>query len=145
MRKYLLPSAICLALGLGFAVAQNITKGLQVSQDPTGAFGVDTSNNVYFPAHVLNTGLAPTFGTCGGGTPSIVGSDFAGEITTGTATATCNIAFRSAYVATPWCVLSSQNFVTATPTGYSVSPSGITFTQLSASTVKVNYICSGSK
>jgi hypothetical protein len=35
MRKYLLPSAICLLLGLGLGFAQSINKAIQLSPDTT--------------------------------------------------------------------------------------------------------------
>src|SRR5258708_7527019 len=97
MSKYIILSLLILALGLGLAVAQNITKTLQLSQDATGAFGVDTSNGVYFPGHILSTGKpAPALTACvTAGTPTLVGTDFSGVITAGTTASTSSWASQS--------------------------------------------------
>ena len=96
MRKYLLPSALILALGLGFAFAQNITQGLQGAQD--GRFiGVDANKNVYWPGHMLwsTTGGAasgtPVLSGCvTGGSLTIAGTDWYSTITAGsTASTSC--------------------------------------------------------
>ena len=92
MKRYILPSLLILALAGGLAFAQSITKALQLSQDASGAFGVDTTNNVYFPGHVLTTGRAgpaPALSACiTGGSPTLVGTDVAGTITGGTTAST---------------------------------------------------------
>ena len=146
MKRYLLPSALILALGLTYALAQTITKSIQLTQAANGVIGMDSTNNVYFPTHVLNLGLAPAVSSCGGGTPAIAGSDFAGVVTLGTSATGCIITFKKAYAATPWCVVSSQSAAVAvSPFTYSVSPTAITEVQPSTSSNLINYICSGSK
>ena len=145
MRKYLLPSALILVLGLGFAVAQNITKALQLSQDATGAFGVDASNNLYFPGHILS----PTAGKLvpsitGTGTPTLVGTDTAGLITMGTSATTATAVFGTAYLSVPWCVVSWQNLgSTTTPVSYTLATTSIALTQGTTSGNLVNYFCTG--
>lgn len=131
-----------LLLGGGYAVTQNINKALQLSQDATGAFGVDTNNNVYFPGHILSTGPGtPTLTACGTGTPVIAGTDTAGVVTMGTSATGCVITFAKAYASVPWCVVSWQ----ATPLAsqlYTVTATAITTIQTSASANKLNYVCS---
>jgi hypothetical protein len=58
-------------------------------------------------AHVDTTsGLAPSLASCGSGpSPSIVGNDWAGEITTGGGATSCNPSFSHAYVSTPKCLI----------------------------------------
>lgn len=145
MKKYLLPSALILVLGLGYALAQNINKAIQLSQDATGAFGVDSSNNVYFPAHVLNTALAgaPTVAAAAG-TVTITGSDFAGTVVGAAAsTSTVTVTFKAAYLAAPTCVLISQNSATS-PLAYNAVATGINITTaMGASTA--NYVCTGAR
>ncbi len=141
MRKYLLPSALILALGLGLALAQNITKSLQLNQSASGAFGVDASNNVFFPAHILSFGKAPTIGN--GCTLTAGGSDAIGHLTWGSSSTGCTITFAQAYGAAPTCVVSSQT--AATPVGYTTGTSSMTFTSVSATGLLVNYFCSGSQ
>ena len=149
MRKYLLPSALILVLGLGFAIAQNITKSVQLSQDPSGPIGFDTSSNVYFPAHVLTTnGLqgvpSPTAISGSVITIDANATDFSGTITGGgVSSSNGTLTFSKAYLATPHCVVTSQNPGTS-PVAYNVVPSGINITSgIGASTI--NYVCSGAK
>jgi hypothetical protein len=144
MRKYLLPSLLILILAGGWSVAQVINRAVQLSQDATGAFGVDTNNNVYFPGHVLSTGPGTPALTSCGTTPSIVGSDTAGEVTTGTTNTGCVVTFNKAYLAKPWCVVVSQS-PSATPAVYTTVTTSITVTLAANSSVLFDYVCSGSK
>ena len=145
MRKYLLPSALILAFGLALAFAQNINKALQLSQDATGAFGVDTNNNVYFPGHILTTGPGtPVVTSCGGGTPTIAGTDFAGTVTQGTSAAGCTITFNKAFVAAPTCIINTATM--ASPISWTTSTTAITeVNYASPSSEIINYICTGAK
>lgn len=140
MRKYLAPSALILILGLGLALAQTITKSVQLSQDNTGPFGVDANFNVYFPAHILNTGNGQPLPTITGtGTPSITGTDTAGIITMGNAATTAIALFGRAFVTAPVCVLGWQAVLAAET--YSASVTGITITQTGASANAIGYTC----
>ena len=150
MRKYLLPSALILVLGLGFAIAQSITKSVQLSQDPLGPIGYDTQGNVYFPAHILTTnGMngAPTVHTDGGLTAATIdanATDFTGTITGGAAqTGAVQIVMSKAYVAVPHCVVTSQNMVTS-PINYNLVATGINITTQIGAAI-INYVCSGAK
>jgi hypothetical protein len=145
MRKYILPSLLILALGAGLAVAQTISKAIQLSQDATGVFGVDTGNNVYFSNHVLNTSQGQTLATVAGtGSPSITGTDVAGTITMGTSATTATVTFGRAYLSVPNCVASwlSGN-ATSSPTAYTPATTSIAFTQTATSANKVSYFCTG--
>ncbi len=145
MKKYLLPSALILAFGLALALAQNINKAIQLSQDATGAFGVDTNNNVYFPGHVLTVGPGtPAVTSCGGGTPTIAGTDTAGTVALGTSAAGCTITFSKAYLAAPTCILNTATM--ASPISWTTSTTAITEVNYAAvSSQVVNYICTGAK
>ena len=79
LRRYLLPSLLILLLGGVYAGAQSITKALQLSQDATGSFGVDTNLGVYFPGHILSPtgGARPAPTVTGSGTPT--GPAYAGS------------------------------------------------------------------
>lgn len=140
MRKYLLPSLLVLALAAGFAWAQNITRGVQMSQDPTGPIGSDTSNNLYFGrgSHFLTFGAQPPVLTsCGSGV--ITGSDTMGVLSpAGVATTTCTLTFTQAYLTAPGCVFAPMGSSTW-PT-YTTSTTAITVTTLIAS-VKYAYQC----
>ena len=143
MRKYLLPSALILVLGLGLALAQSITKAIQLSQDATGAFGVDTSNNVYFPGHILSTAPVPTVGT--GCTLTSGSSDSQGAITYSSNSIGCTLTYGKAFLTAPNCVASDQTATIVTAIGYTTVTTSISFTSLSANGLVVNYICTGAK
>ncbi len=116
MRKHLAPIAICLALGLGLAGAQTINKALQLSQDATGSFSVDSFLGVYFPGHILSPSggarPAPTVSS-GATTPTITGTDTAGTITVNAAATTVTAVFGTAYGAAPVCVVTPNDIGTA--------------------------------
>ncbi len=142
MRKYLLPSALILLFAAGFAGAANINKALQLSQDATGAFGVDTNLGVYFPGHILSPTAGRVLPTVTGtGTPTISGTDTAGTITMGTSATTATAVFGTAYVSVPSCIVSPQNAFTTTNISYTLATTSIALTQNSTSGNKINYHC----
>jgi hypothetical protein len=143
LRQYLLPSLLVLALAGGLAGAQTINKAIQLSQDASGAFGVDTTNNVYFPGHILATGAAgPAPTVVGTGTPTIAGTDVAGTITMGASATTAIATFGRAYVTAPSCVLSNQTAVSSTSNiAYTILTTSISISQPSTSGNLINYHC----
>lgn len=145
MKKYLLPSLLILACFLGGAIAQNITKAIQLSQDPTGLIGYDTNNGIYLPGHLLSTtrgGPAPTVtgATCGTTAPSVAGTDFMGLITVGTsATTSCVLTFGTPYVTAPVCVVSPRAALAALSAATTTTT--MTITQTSTASDVIAYIC----
>lgn len=148
MKKYLLPSGLILLLGLGLAVAQQTFRAIQLSQDTTGIFQVDTNFGVYFPGHLLMSGTnrpAPTVnGT--GSTPTIASTstDNSGTVTAGTSSSVINIVFGQAFLSVPNCVVTWQSPGTVTsPLNYTVVATGINVAQGATTGDKINYWCSG--
>lgn len=148
MKKLLLP--ILLLCGLAsWAIAQNITKAVQLSQDPSGLIGYDTSNNIYLPNHLLTTtrgGPAPTVtgSTCGTTAPSVVGTDFAGTITVGSsATTSCVLTFGTPFVTAPTCLLTPKSAILAA-LSYAASTTALTITQTSTASNTISYLCTSS-
>lgn len=138
IRKYLAPVGLILALSLGLAFAQNITKSVQLSQDPSGPFGVDSANNVYFQKKILSVStIAPVPSSCGT-SPSVIGNDAVGKLTTGSGATTCTLTFVTAYNVAPACIFQTQG--AATQPTFTTSTTAATFTVDIASTV-YNYIC----
>ena len=129
-------------LVLGAAIAQSITKSIQLSQDGSGPIGYDTQGNSYFPGHLNNSAGAPSLAGCGT-SPSVTGTDTGGVITEGTGTLTaCHLDFKTAFNATPFCVASTTN--ATTPIGVTATAGGINFLHLSSAAVATfNYICIG--
>lgn len=145
LRLYLLPVLLILALAGVASVAQTVNRAIQLSQDTTGAFGVDAQNNIYFPSHLLipsNTNT-PVPSITGTGTPTISGTDVAGLITMGTSATTATAVFGRAYLSVPFCVVSWQAPMngTATPIAYVLATTSIAITQGSTSANKINYFC----
>jgi hypothetical protein len=150
MRNRLLSTAlgVGLALGIGFAGAQTINKALQLSQDATGSFAVDSFLGIYFPGHVLSPtgGTRPAPTVAGIATTTITGTDTAGVITMGTSATTAIATFGTAYGSVPWCTVTPQNtFVAGTSSlAYTLATTSITLTQNSTSGNKINYFCTSS-
>lgn len=144
--RFLLPALICLALGGTFAIGQTFRAAVQLSQDTSGAFLVDSNNNLYLPKRLMSptsnvNNPAPT--VTGTGTPTVSGTDTAGTITMGSSATTATLLFSSAYGATPNCVLSPQNAFTTTNISYTIVTTSIAITQNSTSGNKINYFCTG--
>lgn len=142
MKRILAPILLILGLAGGLAFAQNITKGLQLSQDGSGPIGYDTNGATYFPGHINSTarvGAIPVLSTCGTA-PSFTGTDSALRLTTGSAATTCTITFGVPFVVAPACVITPQG-AAVQPT-YTVSITAISMTVDVASTV-YNIICMG--
>lgn len=144
MKRYLLAAVAILCLSLGVAVAQNINKALQLSQDSTGAFGIDANNHIYFPGHLNAAGsYAPALSSCGT-SPTITGTDTAGVVTEGTGSPiTCTLTFNKVFVSTPTCFVNAQTANTTSPLSRSMTVSALTVTHLSQSSVVWNYFCIG--
>lgn len=143
IKRLLAPSLLILALAASASIAQTITKALQLSQDTSGAFSVDSNNGIYFPGHILVPTYvnypAPTI--TGTGTPTISGTDTAGLITMGTSATTATAVFGRAFVSVPFCVVSAQNAFTTTNIAYTLATTSIALTQNSTSGNKINYFC----
>lgn len=142
MKRILAPVLLILGLACGLAFAQNITKGIQLSQDGSGPIGYDTNGASYFPGHINSTtrvGARPVLSTCGTA-PSFTGTDNALRLTTGSAATTCTITFGVPFVVAPACVITPEG-AAVQPT-YTSSITAIAMTVDVASTV-YNIICMG--
>ena len=148
MKRLLTTAGLVLALGLGLASAQNITKSLQGSQDPRGPVGQDTSNAMYFPGHINAFGqmtTAPTPSTCGSGTPTVLtagSTDVAGIATP--PSSLCTIVFGSPFNAVPACIITPATATSGQ--SFAVTPATTSFamTALTSGTA-YSYICIGNK
>ena len=106
-----------------------------------GATGPFTSGSTT-PAHIITAQTTPpALTSCnqGGGSPTIVGTDTAGEVTTGTLATSCVFTFNAPYNSAPFCTVTWQASLAST--AYTVSNSAITFTQTATTGEKVNYHC----
>ncbi len=138
LRSLLFPVFLILACLGANAIGQTISKGVQLSQDPSGPIGMDASNNVYFPNKILSTRTTTPVLTSCGTSPSILGNDTVGKLTTGSAATTCTMTFSAAYNVAPACIVSAQG--TATQPTFTTSTTALTMSVDIASTV-YNYIC----
>src|ERR1035437_4482797 len=143
MRKYRLPSALILVLGLGLALAQTINKSVELSQDGLGLVGYDTLNNICLPNHLNSTiraGVAPVLTACvTGGSPTLVGTDFMGTIVAGTTASTsCVVTFGTAFVTAPNCSVTWKTGPLAAMS-WVVSTTALTITQTSNASSSIVY------
>jgi len=141
-KRYALPSILILALAGGFAMAQTINRALQLSQDTSGAFSIDTQNGIYFPNHIFSTGRLPT--VTGTGTPLIRGTDNAGQITMGSSGQTAIATFGRVWLTNPYCVVST-NVTLASPIAVHALTQTMTLTQPATTGNLVNYWCTASQ
>ncbi len=99
----------------GGDVDSDDTEWLSITHDQTDgviATGKGALKLAPTTGHVVfdSTKTAPGLTSCGGGTPSIVGSDSAGNITIGTgATQSCTVTFASAFLVAPACFVNGNN------------------------------------
>lgn len=145
MKRLLLAGLAIVCLGIGVGVAQNITKALQLSQDPNGAFAVDNVNSIYLPKHlVTNDQLTPTVAAAAGTAPTVTGTDLAGTIVGGAAsTTTVTLTFATAFSTgtVPRCVAQSRNPATSPLAATPSTNVGFTVGSMGAATL--DYICVG--
>lgn len=74
------------------------------SNDGTAMWGIDGAG------HHVTTGADPVLTSCGGGTPAVVGTDKAGNVTIGTGvTTSCTVTFAQAFESTPSCTVTGDN------------------------------------
>lgn len=86
-------------------------------------------------------GSAPTLSSCGG-TPAVVGTDFAGTVTLGSGSPTgCVITFSAAYTNAPICTVTWRSNLAAM--AYTTSTTALTLTQTATSSNVVDYMCVG--
>lgn len=114
--------------GAGAAVQNTATNGLCVK-------GV--SQHVLFGG-----GSAPAVSACGTGSPSVIGTDNAGVITTGTGETSCTLTFKTAFAATPVCTVSDQT-AAVNLTSFTSSATALVFTTAVNTGNLINYICNG--
>lgn len=151
LRHLLSAFAIGASLFAGVAIAQNINKSMQLSQDPTGAFGVDVNNNMY-----LLKGQHLLASTAGGGAPpstlqtgngngmslaTVTGTDFNFQIVTPAVSTSGIFLFGVAYLTAPRCVVAASGQVVPT---FTTTTTGINFTTDVASSTYVGFCSSTS-
>jgi hypothetical protein len=150
MKRTLVVAGLALALGLGYASAQNITKSLQGSQDPRGPVGLDTSNAAYFAGHINGYGQVPatTLGAgiqgCGTNAALATGStDVAGSVWLPASSTSCFVVFGSPFNNNPACVV-NQSTTSVSPVAIAVvtTISNFKVNFLTAAT-SFYYICIG--
>lgn len=147
MKKILLVSGLALILGLGSALAQNITRSVQGSQDPRGPIGWDTSNSMYFPGHINAYGQQTTTPTLSCTTAAASNlfsgsTDVAGKFTPKDGN-TCQLTFGSPFNVAPICIANASSGTTSFPTT-SASTVLMSVSNLTTGTV-VNYLCIGNQ
>jgi hypothetical protein len=83
----------------------------------------------------------PSIGSCGGGSPAIVGSDFAFRVTQGTSATGCVVTFAAAFTSIPACVAVNETAPATSTPAYSVTTSAITLVTASTSGEIWDVVC----
>lgn len=76
--------------------------------------------------HRFTSGPTPAVSSCGTGSPTVVGDDQGGTITTGSAASACTLTFAKAYAGTPYCT-ESDSSTASTGDISSISTTAVTF------------------
>lgn len=77
--------------------------------------------------HPFTAGPSPAVSSCGTGSPTVIGNDSGGIITTGTAATACTLTFSKAWPSTIYPTGLSDNSATIVPSISSLSGSAVTF------------------
>ena len=105
----------------------------------TAGFALAVSSS----GHVLSNGPLPGLSSCGGGTPSVVGDDYQGTITTGSGSPTaCTLTFAQTYGTGCLVQCLAQDNSAATDDISAISPTAVTFT-IGVTGTKIYYRCTG--
>lgn len=102
-------------LGIG-TTSPYATTSIQSNSSFGDAFVVATSSGAWIggydnDGHQFTSGPAPAISVCGTGSPSVVGDDQSGTITTATAATACTMTFSKAYRIAPTCTVSDDSLV----------------------------------
>lgn len=106
------------------SVQSNVSTGIlfYVATSTTGGVGGYDNDG-----HRFTSGYSPVISSCGTGSPTVVGDDQGGTITTGTAATSCTLTFAKAYTVKPYVAGVADDSGTITPSITSISTTAVTF------------------
>lgn len=129
---------------VGGAASPNAQTLLSVGTS-TNVFSVQNNGLVVVGGHLIASSTAvkaPSIASCGGGSPSIAGTDVAGKIVTGaTPMKTCRINFGTSWANAPSCSVYSEDGTTVTTVSSTVS--SVSFGATDFNNTILRYICIG--
>ena len=157
MKKYLygIIGAFALLAG-GLAIAQTVPVPAPTTMGANDRIqvipnGIPQAGNVYATLTQMRAWLlggasghsgTPVLTSCGGGTPTVVGTDTAFTITQGTTATGCVATFATAYTKVPVCVAVNQTAPGTSTPAYTVTATAITLVTASTSGEIWNVLCS---
>ncbi len=155
LKKYLAAALAVVSLfTVGFALAQvtipapasmGLTDRVQVIPNGNPAVGNVFATLTQLRAWMLGGASGhsgtPALTSCGTGSPSIVGSDFAFRVTQGTSATGCVATFSTAFNVAPTCVAVNETAPATSTPAYTVSATAITLVTASTSGEIWNVIC----
>lgn len=86
----------------------------------------------------------PVLTSCGGGSPAVVGTDYAFRVTQGTTATGCVATFSTPFSSTPTCVAVNQTAPATSTPAYTVSTTAVTLVTASTNGEIWNVVCVGS-
>lgn len=145
-----------LALACGVAFAQPIipyvtslgsTDIVQVIKNANPTAGNTYANITQLKAWILGGNSAhsgiPVLTSCGSGSPTVAGTDYAFRVTQGTSATGCVATFSTPFTATPTCVAVNQTAPGTSTPAYTVSTTAVTLVTASTSGEIWNVVCIG--
>lgn len=90
--------------------------------------------------HVIASSTSPVLSSCGT-SPSMVGSDAWGTVTTGATASGCTVTFQIAYTAAPSCVVTARTGSVANTFSYTISTTALTVTETGLGGGLFDYNC----
>lgn len=154
MKKLLFGIAGAIALAAGIAVAQTpipivtalgLNDVIAVIRNSNPQAGNQYANLTQLRAWIMGAGSAhsgtPGIASCGGGSPTIVGTDYGFIVTQGTTATGCTVTFASAFTNVPVCTAVNQTAPGTSTPAYTVSATGVTLVTASTSGEIWDVIC----
>jgi peptidoglycan/xylan/chitin deacetylase (PgdA/CDA1 family) len=123
---------------VGASSPTSLTNLFQVATSTWSMFSIDTSGHIYA------TTTSPVLSSCGT-SPTMVGGDSWGTITTGATANGCTITFASQFTSAPTCTVTNRSMSLVNAMTYTTSVSALTITQTAIGGALVDYHCFGTK
>ncbi len=149
---YGIAGIVALAAGLAFAqtqipyvtsLGQSDIQQVIKNANPTAGntYATITQLRAWILGGATGHSAVPTIGSCGGGTPTIVGSDFGFRVTQGTSATGCVVTFAAAFTTIPTCVAVNETAPGTSTPAYSVTTTAVTLVTASTSGEIWDVVC----
>jgi len=126
----------------------SLSLGTTLFTSPTNLFQVATSTWSMFAidnvGHIYGTTTSPVLSGCGT-SPTMVGGDSWGTVTTGSGANGCTITFANVFTTAPSCTVTNRSMSLVNAMSYTISSSSLVVTQTGLGGALLDYHCFGTK